>query len=289
MKTAKSIAHTLEYAALVSASALLHLLPLDTAAGFMGRAWRFIAPRTKRHPRARAHLMAAYPQMTMGEADAILYRMWDNLGRVSAETLLLDRFIKDPARVQLRNGAELEEMLNGANAVLVTMHGGNWELVSVPAARVGIELAGVYQALANPKSDEFLAKEREPLYKRGLFKKGHSTGKKLINVLRTGGSPCFVGDVRDKRGVEIEFFGQKASATHIPALLARNAGVPLIAIRAVRTHRSNFEIEAAPVTYPVTDDKRADAIAGTQALHSTFEKWIRQDPAQWMWIIRKWD
>jgi KDO2-lipid IV(A) lauroyltransferase len=42
------------------------------------------------------------------------------------------------------------------------------------------------------------------------------------------------------------------------------------------------------VDVPRTGDRKADALALTQAYHGLFEQWIRAAPAQWMWNMRKW-
>ena len=39
------------------------------------------------------------PEKTQAEREAIALGMWDNLGRVMAETFQLDRLLKDPSRL----------------------------------------------------------------------------------------------------------------------------------------------------------------------------------------------
>ncbi|MDX5593893.1 lipid A biosynthesis acyltransferase [Pseudovibrio sp. SPO723] len=279
----------LEWLALVCVSSLLGLMPLDTASALMGKAWRFFAPMTERHPRAVDHIRKAYPEMSAEEADQTIRKMWEHLGRVAAETLLLDRLFAARDRVSFKNPEILEKIkASDAGCVFVTMHGGNWEVVGMESGRLGLPIAGVYQALANPLSDEYLAAKRRPIYQLGLFHKSHRTAQKLISIIRKGGSTAFVADVRDRRGVEITFFGQKAYATHIPAYLARAGNVPVIAVRAIRTKGARYVIEGKDVPVPRTDNKKQDAIDGTQAIHDQFEAWIREDPSQWMWILKKW-
>ncbi|WP_102867697.1 lysophospholipid acyltransferase family protein [Pseudovibrio exalbescens] len=279
----------IEWLGLVVADKLLAILPLDVASAAMGKAWRWIAPLTERHPRAISHLQAAFPEMSAAEADFTIRNMWENLGRIAAETLQLPRLLRDRNRVVFRNPEVLEKVhKSGRGCVFVTMHGGNWEVVGIPNQTQNLPIAGVYQALSNPLSDAYLSKKRAPIYRLGLFSKSHRTAHKLISTLRGGGSTAFVADVRDRRGVEITFFGRKATATHIPAYLARSAGVPVIAVRACRTTGARYEIEGKEVEIPRTPDKRQDALDGTQAIHDQFERWIREDPAQWMWILKKW-
>jgi len=50
-----------------------------------------------------------------------------------------------------------------------------------------------------------------------------------------------------------------------------------------------FVIRAERVPIPHTNDRAADAIAGTAALQAQFEAFIREAPEQWMWAHRRWD
>ncbi|WP_068312658.1 lysophospholipid acyltransferase family protein [Polycladidibacter hongkongensis] len=288
-KSSKKISHLVEFAGLRFAIAVMHILPLDWATGLMGYCWEKVAPRTKRHPRALAHLAAAFPHHTPAENDAIARRMWNNLGHVAAETVLLDKLGADPHRINVIDRDVFDRVQkSGKAAVYVTLHAGNWETAGLCARAVGSGIAGVYQPLSNPYSERYLAALRRPFYAHGLFRKAHNTGPKLMSLLKSGGSVAFVADVRDRRGVDIEFFGKAATATHIPALMARVFDLPLIAVYAKRTKGSNFDVYAQELQQVRTNDKRADATATTQRIHNCFEAWIRKDPAQWMWILKKW-
>ena len=60
---------------------------------------RTFGPWLKEHKLAREHLVAAFPEKSPQEIEAILAGVWDNLGRVAAEFAHLDRLhIVDPDR-----------------------------------------------------------------------------------------------------------------------------------------------------------------------------------------------
>ena len=48
-------------------------------------------------------------------------------------------------------------------------------------------------------------------------------------------------------------------------------------------------IRGERIPVPETNDREADAIVATAALHKQFETFIREAPEQWMWAHRKWD
>ena len=280
----------LEYLGFRLVAGLVRLMPLDMASALMGRAWRWIAPKTFRQKRALDNLALALPELDAGECRRITHGMWDNLGRVFAETLQLDRLAKDRARRVSGTLDHLSDQIDaaGGHAVLVTLHMGNWECAILPATNAGLNPIGVYRQVNNPYVDRYLRRMRDEVFPAGLLSKGHDTARKVLGHLRERGSLGIVGDLREPRGVEVNFFGHDASANEFPAMLARHCRVPFIAGRCVRTDGARFEVDTVAVDYPVTDDRKADVAAAMQALHDVFEGWIRERPDQWMWSQRKW-
>ncbi|MTI45803.1 lauroyl acyltransferase [Roseibium hamelinense] len=279
----------LEAAALHTAVFLFRLIPIDAASSLMGFLWKSFAPFNARHKRALRHLEVAFPDTTVQERERIVRRMWENLGRVAAETFFIDRLLTQDRRFEPVADELTQKVLEGNQpCIFVSLHSGNWELCVQPAVRKGIEITGVYQALKNPSADELLRGMRKELYRGGLFSKSHETARKLISALRRGGVVAIMGDLRETRGIKVPFFGRPAFANPIPASLARNNKVPIILGRTVRKNGVHFMIEGRGLVVPVTDDKKADIEATTIEIHRVFEEWIREHPEQWMWIHKKW-
>ncbi|NVK36269.1 MAG: lauroyl acyltransferase [Rhodobacteraceae bacterium] len=286
---APTLRHHIEATLLKWAIALFRLIPVDAASWAMGKLWRLFAPLNPRHKRALGHLEMALPETTEAERQKILSEMWENLGRVAAETFFIRELVNDPTRFELDMDETAQKVLDGkTNTVLVSMHSGNWELCVQPTFVDGVPIAGIYQALKNPLADDVLSSMRRDLYPLGLLSKGYETARKIIGLVRGGGTIAIMGDLRENRGVTVNFFGQEATATPVPATLARTNNVPLIAGRVIRTKGARFRIEARVVEITQTDDKKHDIQQLTQKTHEIFEGWIRERPGQWMWIIRKW-
>lgn len=282
------LSHRFEQAALAVFDRLLGRLSLDRASATMGWLWRRLAPFNARHRRADRNLARALPDLSPVERRRILDGMWDNLGRVAAETLRLPELIADPSRILYEDDglfAEVEASKHGV--VFVSLHSGNWEVVSVPLWRSGLAAHGVYKRLKNPLSEAFLLERRLGLY-AGLLAVNHLSPLHLRSIIRSGDSVAMMADLRDGSGTTVPFFGRPASATTAPALIARRLGAPMIAARCVRLEGAHFRIESARISTVRTDDPRADALAMTEALHRQFETWIREYPEQWMWGHRKW-
>lgn len=264
-------------------------MPIDMASAVIGRIWRFIAPMTSRQARALEHVERAFPDMPIVEREALVRDMWENLGRIMAETFELDRLENDASRFE-EDFAETADFVKKlqTGCVIVSLHSGNWEIIAQPGKALGMSTAGVYQALSNPLSDKYLTDLRSGLFPGGLHAKGHDTARKMLSHVRKGGAIAFLADHRDVRGIKVPFFGRMAYANPFPVMIARSCDVPVIAVRAIRTKGVHFRFEAEVVKIPRNGDRKQDIAEGTAMVHQIFERWIREYPSQWMWIHRKW-
>jgi KDO2-lipid IV(A) lauroyltransferase len=279
--------HAAEWLGLSVVLALFRLLPPNAAAVLMGKAWRALAPFNRRHKRALDNLAHALPDLTERQREAIARDMWENLGRIAAETLQLDRIVAEPDRFEF-DVDDVKQAVGTGGAVVVSLHAGNWEVTSMGGLACGWSPVGVYKALKNQQTEEILHDLRARLYPGGLLPKGHDTARRLLAMARKGERIAMLADLQDRRGAVIPFFGREAYATLFPASIACAANVPLIACRVIRLPNSRFRIEARVVDFERTGERRRDAENATRAYHAMFEAWIREHPQQWMWIMRKW-
>ena len=67
--------------------------------------------------------------------------------------------------------------------------------------------------------------------------------------------------------------------------LAAKYQVPVLLTRAVRTNGVHFHVILEPeIRYP----KDMDLLEGMTAINATLERWVRENPAQWLWAHRRW-
>jgi KDO2-lipid IV(A) lauroyltransferase len=284
-----SLLTRVEYWGFLAVAGLFRALPLETASAFSGWMWRVIAPRLRRHERARRNLSASMPELSPERREAVLLEMWEMLGRTFAEAFHLDEIANDPKRVTIDPSPEVHEAFHSpSGCVIVCLHMGNWEVAGLGAARAGCSIAGVYQRLKNPLVDRAVTRMRRHVYPLGLFSKGHQTVTALMRILRKGGAVALLADQRDHGGIPVPFFGRPAPSTPFPAMLARAKNVPLVAGRVQRLPGVRFKVLTEIVEVPHTDDRQADIRDATAAIHAVFERWIREDPGQWMWSHRRW-
>lgn len=268
---------------------LMRALPPEVASTLMGRIWRVVAPRLGRHRRALQHLAAAFPDRTEAERRAIAHAMWDHLGRVFAESFFLGRIVADPSRIDDRVAPMLGQVFQGGTgAVFVSGHLGNWELAVVPSLGADIPVAGLYQRVKNPLVERRLINVRRAFYPLGLLPKGAEAGRRLVRIVREGGSIGLLADLRERRGPVVPFLGRPAPSTPFPAMVARLTGAALVVIRVVRLKGVRFRIEAESIEVPRTADRDADIEAATAAIQARLGAWVREHPEQWMWAHRRW-
>jgi Kdo2-lipid IVA lauroyltransferase/acyltransferase len=288
MSLPQNLRYRLEYAGFRLAEAGAHALPLETASWLSGKLWRLIAPLLYRQKRALANLALAFPEKSLGERRQIAAGMWENLGRTFAETFHIPELVES-GRIAFEPKEQFDEIASGGPFISCGMHLGNWEIIGHGGKRLGVPLTGVYQRLSNPLVDAETLRLRAPLYEAGLLPKTPVTARTLLRVAKEGGYPCFLADLRDDRGALVPFFGHPTRSNVFPALLARMSGRPLYATAVFRRPNVRFVIRIAPIPVPHTDDRDADALAATAAMHRQFETFIREAPEQWMWAHRKWD
>ncbi len=284
----------LEYGALLAIVLFVRSMPLDVATAVSAHIWRFIAPRTRRHRRALKNLEKAMPEKTLAEREAIALAMWDNLGRVMAETIQLDRILQDPSRIEYENPALIARYKDKIGpAVFASLHMGNWEIGISPVNAIAARPAGVYRIVENPYVDRYIHRLRAPLYPGGLFAskggEGFATVMRIAAYVRAGGALGVLADLPDWIGLQVPFFGHPMWATTAPAWLARRAGTRLWVGRVIRIGKqSRFKLAFKELKVPRTDKPDEDIRALTAAIQRQFEAWIREHPEQWMWSNKRW-
>jgi len=288
-----------EFAALRCVLVMARFVSVERLAGIGAGVMRIVGPRLRQNRRALANLKIAFPEKTEAERQVIARDMWANMGRIFAETLVLDRMLADPDRLEIKDRERWHRRTAEPGPIIgCTLHMGNWELAIWPFGMFGRSPIGVYKPLDNPLIDAWLKQTRSVLFPLGLFGKGdredrdgtgQKTARKLIDTARSGGALGFVVDHYEKRGDPIPFMGRVSRFTSIPAGIARHFGARVMIGRCLRIGTSSrFSYEIRELDIPRSNDKKADALKLTGEIFAVFEEWIREHPDQWMWWNTRW-
>ena len=301
MNPLRDLQFRIEYLLFRLVVGLVRAIPLGLSTRLSARAWRILAPliNPKRHRRALDNLAIAFPEKPAAERQRIALAHWENLGRVMAETMHLDRILSDPTRIRLDNFEVFTRYRDKLGPILgVSLHMGNWELAIWPLARAGRSPAAVYRSVTNPYVDAYLRWQRRDLYPGGLYGRGkvegghgdsQKTARLITDFVRRGGQLGMVCDLYDRTGIEVPFFGKPARTQAIAGMIARRVGARVWMSRCMRIgNESRFRIELKELKVPRTANQSEDVREMMAAMQRQYEEWIREAPEQWMWSNRRW-
>ncbi len=283
----RTFGHRLEAAVAYAFFSLFRALPLDRASALGGWIGRTAGPWLPGSRTARRNLAAAFPAMDHAARETVVRAMWDNLGRTFAEYPHLAEIAA--ARVEIV-GIERFQALrdDGIGCVFVSGHLANWEVLAGASRALGIELAVVFRAPNNPIVGRLLSRLRGVATSIQI-PKGPDGARRLIRVLAEGGHAGLLIDQKMNDGIPVPFFGRDAMTAPAAAQLALRFGLPLVPVRTERLGGARFRVTvAAPLETPSTGSRADDARAVMARLNSLLEAWIRERPAEWLWVHRRW-
>lgn len=296
----RDLQYRLEYAALRLVAGFFRSIPLRVGTRASAYAWRRLAPivNPKRHKRALDNLAIAFPEKSAEERERIALAHWENLGRIMVETMRIDRFLKEPERIEIVSQNIFSRYKDKLGAAVgISLHMGNWELAILPFTWAGANPAAVYRSVTNPYVDRYLRYQRKDLYPDGLFGRGtvgghgddQKTARAIMDFVRRGGRLGLVCDLYDRTGIPVPFFGKDAKTQAIAAMIARRVGARIWLSRVKRIGtQSRFEIELKELRVPRTENQAEDIRWTMVHMQEQFEAWIREAPEQWMWSNRRW-
>ena len=272
------------------AFAFFRLLPVGAASAIGGWIFQVLGPFVPAHRTADRNIRAALPELAASERRDVLRRMWNNLGRVTAEFAHLERLAEDPARVEIDDPENLfaRAVSAGSGAVMVSSHYGNWELGCLPAIRAGGKEFDVYRAANNPYVDKLLKRARLELARSGLIPKGPAAMRKCASRLRQGHFVGMIVDQKTNEGILAEFFGRKAMTTRAPAALALRLGCPIFLVLVERVGGAAFLIRVREIKWTHSGHLDRDVERTTCAINAAIEAAVRARPELWFWVHRRW-
>ena len=239
------------------------------------------------------NLAAAFgDRLAPGEARRIVRRLFANFGAALIELLRMPAV--DRAYVDRYIPVEGLEHVTRAQAsgrpiMFLTGHFGNWELSSIVLALIGIPITALAREQDKfPRLYRLLISMRESKGCRIVHKGG--AVKQLIRALDRREAVGIVGDQASRQGVAVEFFGRPALFATGPFELARSRGAIILPafIHRVRGPHHRIVIEAPIDLTAVAGTPDAVVRAGLERFAAALAAHIAADPAQWLWMHKRW-
>ncbi len=266
------------------------LLPIDWASSIGGWVGRHIGPYIRVSWVARYNLMKAFPEKTPAEIDEIVVKMWDNLMRTFVEYPHLRWLCKNyEQRIEFVNFNEIEALRDDGKAGIVfSAHIGNWEVSSILGVKAGMPLHRIYRSANNPYVEWMFRYFRQKI-KGMLVPKGKSGFRKVVALLYKNEHLALLIDQKMRKGVRCRFFGYTAMTAPSLASLALKHDYPAVPVRCQRLEGAHYRLTfEPPLQIQKTGDNEKDIRRFMGKANQVLERWIRDDPSQWLWVHTRW-
>ena len=252
----------------------------------------FLAYYVARHRHAviRQQLAKVFPGLTQAERTVIHKRFLKNFCDVLVE--LVKSLTLAPAemiaRVRIVNLHALRTHLEaGRSVMLVTSHLCNWEwLLQGVVLQIGFPVDAAYKPLHAAGFD------RELRQLRCRYGAHLIAAKKLVReVVRRRGQLHAVALHADQmpsssgRRQWLTFLGRETAFYPGPAEIARLTGYAAFFVPMRRRSRGQYQVDFVPIS---AAGERLDPQVFTARYAAMVEAMIRENPADWTWVHRRW-
>ena len=211
-----------------------------------------------------------------------------NYGRILAEYPFLKDFRKNKLEQFIKiDGIEnLDKVKNNKKPVVfISGHFNNFELMAMQIEKYGINLAAIYRPLNNVFLNKTMEQIRTNYICRNQIRKGRSGTRQILENLKKGNSIALMIDQRVTEGIKIDFFGNLASTTTIPAQIIKKYECDLVPIYIERLEKYNFKMY---VSQPIAINSKKSQEEISKHLNKILEKMILKNPDQWIWTHNRW-
>lgn len=274
---------------------LLRLMPADAAIGFADRAARRVGPLLGRHRVALDNLRQAYPEKDEAEVRRIAVDMWGNMARLAAEYVFLDQLFDFDVNADSHGRIEVEGIPNFVTIaaedrphILFTGHLGNFELLPIAGAAYGMKVTSLFRPPNNPYVADYIHSTRAATM-GGLIASRSGVSFALARILDERGTIGLLVDQKFTHGMRTTFFGRPCETSPLLPKLARQYECDVYPARCIRLPGNRFRLVVEDkIELPRDVRGRVDVEATAQLLNDVVERWVREDPGQWMWFHKRW-
>tara|TARA_Y100001970_G_scaffold132569_1_gene163585 strand:- start:6461 stop:7321 length:861 start_codon:yes stop_codon:yes gene_type:complete len=211
-----------------------------------------------------------------------------NYGRIFAEYPYLKDFRKNNLSkyIEIDGEYNLDQIKKKKKPVVfISGHFSNFELMAMQIEKSGISLAAIYRPLNNIFLNKTMEHIRTNYICKNQIKKGRSGTRQILENLKKGNSIALMIDQRVTQGIKINFFGDLASTTTIPAQIIKKYKCDLVPIYIERYQKYHFKMY---VSQPISINSNKSQKEISEHLNKILEKMILRNPDQWIWTHDRW-
>lgn len=225
--------------------------------------------------------------------DRAASEMMKSYGRYYAEALWararrVDAMLAETEVVGLDKILAARDAGNGM--IFALPHMGNWEAAAPIAVNNGIAVVAVAEVLPNRRITDWFTEMRAEFGIEIVLATGRlEVMRRLEQSLAANKAIALLSD-RDlkRRGVEVEFFGERTTLPPGPATLAVRTGAPLFPAGCYFRDGGYRVVIHDALPVPETGTRTERVAALTQSLATRLEAIIGEAPEQWHLVVPNW-
>ena len=288
MKLIKFFKYFFESILIISFFIIFKILGIKISTFISGKIFTFFGPLFRSKKIISKNLKKAYPGISDEEIKIKMCQMWNYYGKIFAEY----PFLNDFRNKSLGNNIEIlgQEILENLkkkneNVIFISGHFDNFELMAMSLEKNGINLAAIYRPLNNYFMNKIMEYLRKKYICKNQIKKGRTGIRDLLTSFNNGSSIALMIDQRVSEGLKLDFFGDKAYTTTIPAQFVKKFNCKVVPICIERNNEIHFRLT---IFKPLEFNRNDSAEKITQNLNFWLEKTIQIPTTRWIWSHDRW-
>ena len=241
----------------------------------------------KRKKVAEKNLKIAFPDKSEFEINHIIKLTYQHYMVLMFE-FLRQRYIKTKSiKVNIDNITR-ELLSSNKGMILMTAHLGNWEMI-IPILSQYKKSTIIVKVQRNLGGDKFLNETRN--FKNITLLPMKASKRKMIDALMSGEVLALASDQNaGSRGIEVPFFGSKASIPKGAAYFYHKTKCPIVVGFCILKKDFSYEFKLRSIGIEENFDNTEDLFFSIhQTYCSLLEDEIRKNPEQYFWFHKKWD
>lgn len=275
------------------------------SAADLGRRFGEARFNRKRVEKAAERVRFALPHLDRAASREMVLASYEHLCRVAVEIGYIPRLLNDDGWIQHVGFGQfrgsLDAMFQGRPLIMLTGHGGNWEVLGYTMAVLGFPMHVVYRPLDMKPLDRWVRRTRA---KRGLMLLDKfGVADELPRLVDRGIPIGFVADQNaGDKGLFVPFFGRLTSTYKTIGLLAIKHRTNVVCSMARRlgpgeepegwgtgAHGLRYRIEILDTIRPEDWENRPDPLFYLTARYRyALQKMVEMAPEQYLWMHRIW-
>ena len=230
---------------------------------------------------------------TTKEIDQMVKEAFRSYALYWLETFRLGRYSRDDLAEMVSCGSlqVLDETLShGKGMVVATAHFGFYDLGVAWMGTTGYPFVTVAEVLKPRALFEWFAQQRRV---RGMevipARPRDEARAALFTALENGKGVALLSE-RDlgRRGVWVEFFGERTTFPVGPALLVARTGAPLVGGVIYQVDENRYRVDFDPIPYELSGNEDEDIANISQLIARDIERMVAKAPEQWHLFVTNW-